>query len=420
MSALILLGSAALIVVNLGLNRYEDNMELQKAEKSRPALYVTVIAELPASPMPTPTPVIVKKYRFNFSVPKGLTVSYSGEVLSGKENDENQGVLTYSIETEEEKIETLLTDAYGHSIEYCPGDRVELYTYTISVPDSFKVASSMFSPEEYQEKLTYSDKVIDKYKFYYEYTAVAGEEDYRERSNELPYMSRYVFSNALTEPELEITDNLGDQLPCTFINYGFEVTEPFSSDIIPDEIAESFDVIFAAEQVSLLTSNDLGTRYFFTLTDGTEQEYIPGTSYSTIFKKTKVVNGERVFRFDRPKDYGKSILAPLLVQDGLADKLISQWLKQSDKKLTSDHVMPTFTNESVSNVTVFSENLFSCDIEFTKTFYLISSNTKKVSTPKMTFLFRRNPDHTGTSDTYPWQILGYTDIIEDEGIEEND
>ncbi len=291
-------------------------------------------------------PIVV----YHLRLPKSLSVYADGDkqrgVLDGEE-------MVYTIYTIYDVLE--LEDAYGTRVEYRNGDSIYTYDYTVKIPENYSLT---LDGKEMSHCITGVEE-DPKYQYCAKYT-------------DMPKQATYVFSDALGEPKVKISNNKNQELTYKFEDYKVVLSAQKGEETVPAQITEQVDVLEIAKMWSKFMSKDLkgGQRGF-----GTMKEYLVEGSY-------------------------------------LYD-VAYKWAYGIDITYTANHILdnPPFTEEQVTNYVDYGNGLFSCDISFVKHMYLTSQKMHVTDVTNSTFYFMylQNPDKTDGR----WVIVDIQKIIEE-------
>ena len=204
-------------------------------------------------------------------------------------------------------------------------DDKELYAYTITAPSNYQVKINNIALEGGD------DTKINGFLDGYEYT-------------EIPTIKKYEIHKLTKEPKIEISNNLGD---VSFDdNQNIDLSDSFVKYDTLADAGIDFDVLAFAKNWSLYLTNDL-----------------TGPLHGMYTITAYLINGSSMYK----KAY--------------------QWGTSIDIMFTSRHTLknPTFTNEKVSNIIVYGDNAFSCDVYLEKN--MLVNNQDKVDKFNSTIYF---------------------------------
>lgn len=270
--------------------------------------------------------------------------------------DSSLNLLTYSVGITHEPVVEIVDSEFNNvdfivnatAITALPSD------YTVSIPDNFTLTVNGLA---LSDTASYTTKSISDYKYVEEYAV-------------MPKLNTYTISRQYNVPEVIITDNLGNKIKAEWNDKTFTYTTMASYDSIPDAFASQVDVSAIAHAWSLFLTNDL---------DGSKNGYYNIKQY--------------------------------LIDGSYYDTVAYSWATGIDITFISNHIMlnPPFVNESISNVVVYSDILFSCDIYFQKKMQLTRTGKTQTDTfsHRMFFLLYSGPDGT---DTPTWVIADMFEV----------
>lgn len=226
--------------------------------------------------------------------------------------DEPISLATYSIGLAKE-VEFQIIDALNNPVAYETASNtvnVPLFDCSVTVPDNFTILINGKSSEALPVV-----KDNSGYQYIAEYTTV-------------PKLNEYRFEGLAKIPTITVTDNLSSTEEYIMPQDGtLVITEQKGLDALPDSLSTQLDPIAIAKKWSLFMTDDL---------EGS-------------------LNG-----YYNMRDY--------LVRGSYYDTVAYQWATNIDITFISDHYFrdPAFSKESVSNVVLYGDNCFSCDIYFEK------------------------------------------------------
>ena len=187
---------------------------------------------------------------------------------------------------------------------------VPLFDCTVTIPTNYELLINGKQPETEPQVKDNPD-----YQYIAEYT-------------EVPQLLEYHFEGLAKAPTFNITDNLGNLINHCLTKGGeLTLTEQKGLDALPDVLTAQLDPLDIAKKWSLFMTNDL---------EGSLNGYYNMRNY--------------------------------LVRDSYYDTVAYQWATNIDITFISDHYFrdPAFSKESVTNVVLYSDTCFSCDIYFEK------------------------------------------------------
>ncbi len=254
-------------------------------------------------------------YEYVFRVPNGIRVELNNTVISGK----NEADSTLYTIREMTKPDVVLSDKCGGTVRYdgsTPAD--ELYTrHSVVVPQDFSVSVNGVSADSITEAWNSAHPDAEAL--------------YAQSGVTLPDMKTYEFALLSDSAEAEVTDNMGKVTRHTLTKEGgLWLNGSVGSSEIPPDIAAEIDVMEAAKCWSKFMTDDLG-----------------GANHGLAEVR------EYLLRTSAYYDYAE------------------EWATGVDISFTSAHSLDGFANERISNVTVYSDSCFSCNIYFEKNMTLL-------------------------------------------------
>ena len=280
-------------------------------------------------------------------------------------NKKNAAEPTYAIYANDRKImDVTLTEKKKHhrlglftystwKVKECKisGDR-GIYYYDITVPDNYSVT---VNGTKLDDKYI-SDSITDeKYKIFTEYV-------------DLPKLVNYKLDNFVTQPNIVITNEKGENVDFVIKDNKVEVNDLHQSfddfEEAKKQLVEDIDVLDIAEKWSLFLTDDLiGNRHGFSVL---EKYLVKGTSIY---------------------DMGYS------------------WATGIDITFTSKHTLknPTFTNTKISDIEVYGNNAFSCTVYLEKNMLIANGNdqTDKMH-DKLYFVYYDDTDDGNDNPRWKW------------------
>jgi len=231
---------------------------------------------------------------------------------------------------------------------------VPLFDCTVTIPDNYGL---LINGKQTNFKPQLKDN--PEYQYIAEYT-------------EVPKLVEYHFEGLAAAPTVTITDNQLNQTDY-LLNNGDKLTLTGQKglDALPDWLSNQFDPLGIAKKWSLYLTDDLG---------GTL------SGYYTI------------------RDY--------LIRGSYYDTVAYRWAVDVDITFISDHILlnPTFTQESLTNVVVYSDTCFSCDIFFIKHMQLIRTGKLQDDTFHRRIYFIYLDDTDDGKDNPHWVIADMQEI----------
>ena len=238
---------------------------------------------------------------------------------------------------------------------------VPLLDYTVTIPENFTLQINGQTPE-----CTPVLKANPEYQYILEYA-------------EAPQLAEYSFLGLAKAPDLTVTDNLGNQTTYPMVNDDLTITAQTGLSALPDTLVGTPDPLLMAKQWSLYMTDDL---------DGNLNDVLDSN-----------LNGYYYMR-------------PYLIRDSYYDKVAYQWATNIDITFISDHILldPVFSEEAISNVVVYNDTCFSCDIYFIKHMQLIRTGKFQDDTFYHQMFFVYVDDTDDGTDNPHWAIADMHEI----------
>lgn len=291
------------------------------------------------------TPVV---NTYSLSLPHSFSVYLGDTKLDGIKNGEETA---YSVTTAYEALK--ITDIYGNSMNYTGKENIYAYDYEFSAPDNYTVLLNGNDLSEYIVAQT----DIKAYQYCEEYTT-------------MPKINHYQLNNSMVELQFDVYDNLGQKVEYVMQNGKFEINKQAGLPEVPAELAEEIDVMKIAKTWSYFMTRDL---------EGT--------------------------------NHGFNTIKKYLIKDSYLYNVAYKWATGIDITLTSDHKTENnyFENENITNVIIYGDNVFSCDISFVKYMYLHRKKMWVDDPTNSTFYFLKQ----GEGEDAHWVIVDIQEIITD-------
>lgn len=287
--------------------------------------------------------VSVVTYDYDLELPEGFTV-YAGErCIAGNAGSNGKAEFAFVSPYSELTIK----DTYGHPVTYKHGDAIRIADYTLTVPENFTVKLD----EGFDSSLyIVGTEENSKYQYVSEFVGMPG-------------LVTFLFASSLEAPQITITDNRGVSYAAEFKNGALRITDQAGEDELPESISAEVDPIYYAKMWSLFTTDDLDDNHGF----GTIRKILIPASYL----------------YDQAYSFAHSV----------------------DITFISNHRMddPPFSAESMSNVVVYSDDCFSCDIYLSKEMELNKQVKHITNITNATFYFVK---YDGS-----WKIVDMQDIV---------
>lgn len=284
--------------------------------------------------------VLADIYDYDLVLPRTLTVTVNGNVLTGSDNGD--GYISYNI-TELKKPEVTVSDLYSNTVEY-EGGSIPLTATTLLAKEGYSVTvDSKPLPEE-----AIAEGLSPEYKFL------------ESIIEELPKQQEYSIAVLKADAEITVTDNKGNNVELDLSkSYNDLTLTSKGEDKVPDEIAKEVDVLAVAKNWSLFMSND--------------------------------------FSFNQLSEY--------LLKDSDQYEVAYKYSTSVDKTFFSGHTLmdPAFTDTSVKNFVMITDNSFSVDISLTK-HMLLNSNQKVDDSMNDRFYF--------VKEDGKWLLVGMKEVTD--------
>ncbi len=298
-------------------------------------------------------------YDYGFRLPNDIKVNLNNTVISGKHEADS----TYYTIREMTKPEVVLSDKCGTIVYYdgtTPAD--ELYTlHSVVVPQDFSVKVNG----------TPADDITPPWNSAHP----DAEAVYAQSGVQLPDMKTYEFALLSDSAEAEVTDNVGAVTKHTLTEEGgLWLNGSVGSYEIPPHIAAEIDVMEAAKCWSKFMTNDL--------------------------------EGDT---------HGLSEVRKYLLRTSAYYDYAEEWATGPDIAFTSLHTLDGFANEHISNVTIYSDNCFSCNIYFEKNMTLLydgryAGSRTDTFNSIVYFVYADDTPDNGIDDPH-WAIAVMHDVI---------
>lgn len=298
-------------------------------------------------------------YEYTLTLPDDIKVSLNDTVISGQ----NKAGSKYYTIREMTKPEIVLSDKCGNKVRYddaMPAD--ELYTeHSIVVPQSFSVSVNGISADSITKAQNSEHPDAETL--------------YAQSGVRLPDMKTYEFALLSDSAEAEVTDSMGAVTKHTItVENKLWLNGSAGSNDIPEDIAAEIDVMKAAKCWSKFMTDDL--------------------------------TGEK---------HGLAEVRKYLLRTSAYYDYAEEWATGIDIGFTSAHSLDGFANERITNVTVYNENCFSCNIYFEKNMTLLYDGRyagKRTDTFNsiVYFVYADDTPDNGVNDPH-WAIAVMHDVI---------
>jgi hypothetical protein len=288
--------------------------------------------------------------------PKSLKKAYDELLKSEKINvvkvNDSDSLLTYDVSVGERKIYTIeaergreitklgllnynewniksITDYFDRGI----------YSYDLFVPNNFEVLINgvKISPDDFKEELKLSD-VEDAYNY-----------------SDIPAVNKYEINNLTSEPTIIIKNNFNKEISYEINDNIIDATNGFKVVDTIDSINEYYDTSIDpfdfAKKWSLYMTKDL-----------------KGSNYGFHIIKTYLVNKSYLYTH------------------------AYKWATGIDITFTPIHILknPAFTNEKITNCTIYDDNMFSCDVFLEKNMIVAGKDKVDVFNNKIYYIKHDN------------------------------
>lgn len=223
-------------------------------------------------------------------------------------------------EKEEVRLMAILSASVWETASIIPNVEIGEYQVDVTVPDNYTVTVNGITVEE---GLCETVKIpLEELAYSAEYVAVPG-------------LVSYHIAGLVEEPTVEIFDRNGEKVSLPAGERSI-VIDSFPAEKMPEELFRM--ALGAAETYSNYFSVDL---------EGAKKSTAP--------------------------------IRPLFPESSYYLEMAENY-RRHDMWMYSEHDAPVFSSEKVSNYTVYSDDLFSCEISFEKTMRLAGSGAKRVDT----------------------------------------
>lgn len=290
-------------------------------------------------------------FDYSFSVPSGITVKLGNEKLSGEKDAD--GDMRYVIRSMV-KPEVTFTDVLGEVKAYDPEDEAGLFRCDVALPDDYSLTVAGRNADEVCEPQV---KPNPDAAVMLEQAGVA-----------LP--DRKTYSLAFVNPGAEavVTNANGVSKSYALDKKRLEINS-LSGDI-PEDISAQINPLEIAKNWSKFMTND----------------------YNHL-----------------------DVIQSYFIKDSDYYHYAYQWAYGIDHTFTSEHIIDSFTNESVNNFVRYSDTCFSCEVYFEKNMTLYRGERwvgKKVDVFNsiMYFVYIDDTPNNGLDDPH-WAIAVMHDIV---------
>ena len=229
-----------------------------------------------------------------------------------------------------------------------------LFKYDISVPSNYKVYIN--NKELTEDQISESDKdeglvEISKYV-------------------EIPYSIKYEVEGLVKKPSIKIINSKGNEVKYEDIKHEQNIIECETEKEASQHLVSIPDILKIAENWSLFLSKDL--------------------------------SGAK---------YGFNTMSTYLIKNSSLYDYAYKWATNIDITFISNHTLknPAFTNEKVSNFTIYNENAFSCEVYLDKNMRLArGTDLTDTMNEKMYFAYYDDTDDNKNNPT--WKLVNMQSI----------
>ena len=256
---------------------------------------------------------------FSFDFPESVTISSGGKTIEGKPS-ETEGLYSYGVSSLFSE-DTIITDSAGNTVSFNGKDPVTFVNYTAKVLSNYRLyfGDKQIDPSKAQTE------TIDAYKYVREYC------------DEVPDLAIYRLCLIDDGSKISVKDASGADVAFKQSETLIEAKEMPKSDTMPEGLAGDPDPLKMAETLNLFTSDDLDGRL-----------------------------------------HGFNTLAQYLLEGSYFYDKYWEFATGIDMTFVSDHTLdnPIFNSEKVSEYVKFSDDCFSCKIEFIKPMHMANGVNK--------------------------------------------
>lgn len=246
--------------------------------------------------------ILPEIYSYTLVLPRSLRVTLNSLPCVGENKDD--GYVSYTIR-ELKKPDVIISDLYGNTISY-DGGTVSVTSMTILADDGYSISvnSAAVPDEAIVRTVPKQYKIIE------------------DVVDSLPMNMEYDIAFLGGDAIVEVKDSDGNAVALEEGKSYYDLTSYKGSDTVPDEISDSIDVLDVAQKWSLYMSND----------------------------------------------YSFTNMAAYMLPDSYQYEVAYKYSQSTDRTFFSGHVLldPAFTDSTVSNFVMITEDCFSVDISFVK------------------------------------------------------
>jgi hypothetical protein len=232
----------------------------------------------------------------------------------------------------------------------------ELYSYKISYPSGYRV---LINGQELSDDMKTGEEPVEGFEYEAQYV-------------DMPVMLSYQIDNLLSEPQLEVYNNLGEEMPCEFKDGALWVEPVYYPSDFPEELKAELDVLKIAETWSKFLTKDLA--------------------------------GPR---------YGLEEARAYFIKDSVFWNMAYDFATGIDITFVSAHELKSFTNESVTEYIRYTENCFSCVVYFEKNMTLSRSGAPRTDVFNSRLFFVYYDDSDDGIDNPRWLIADMQAVVDD-------
>ena len=290
---------------------------------------------------------------FSFDFPSSVTISSGGKTVEGKPS-ETEGLYSYPVSSLFSE-DTVIIDSAGNTVSFNGKDPVSFVNYTVKALSTYNVY--------------YGDKMIDPAKA--EKEEIEAYKYVKEYCDSVPDLSVYRLCLIDNGGKISIKDAAGADVEFKQNESHIEAKELAKSDEMPTGLSGQPNPLEAAEKLNLFTSDDLGGVY----------------------------------------PHGFYNLAPYLLEGSYFYDKYWEFATSIDITFTSGHTLdnPIFNSEKVSEFVKFSDECFSCRIEFNKPMHM-DNGVYKVDEVNGIYYFVYADDSDDGVDNPHWGIVDNSDV----------
>lgn len=240
------------------------------------------------------------------------------------------GDLLYTVsfaEKEEVRLMAILSASVWETVSIIPNVEIGEYAVHVTVPDNYTVTVNGITVEEglCEAVRTPMEELI----YSAEYVKV-------------PNLISYHIAGLVEKPTVEVFDRTGEKLDVSAMGNQI-VIDSFPTEEMPEDLYKM-----------ALTAAKTYSNYFSVDLEGAKRSTAP----------IRHLFPEGSYYLEMAENY----------------RLHDMWMY-------SEHGTPVFSNEEITNYTVYSDDLFSCEVSFEKTMHLTNTGSKRVDKLHETYYF---------------------------------